>query len=203
MHLWKRTFTCAAGNCVKLDKVLYGLKESSRTWNRELVRILKNFGFKQLFADSSVFVRGIVTDDVVIIVLHVDDQNVFVTTRPLIDDFKAALHAQYGIEDLGGTRYFLGIEILRDPLRRTLKLWKIYKRYSYTIWIAKFWTRYNTHLSYGLCAAVKRQVPRVQGGGSCRGFKSVLPAHRKFNVLDYWDTTWSRTTTIRTLILFY
>ena len=112
----------AAGNCVKLDKALYGLKQSSRTWNRELVRFLKNLGFKQLFADSSVFVRGIVTGDFVIIVLHVDDQNVFATTRPLIDDFKAALHAKYGIENLGETTYFLGIEILRDRPRRTLKL---------------------------------------------------------------------------------
>ena len=99
----------ASGNCVKLDKALYGLKQSSRTWNRELVRFLKNLGFKQLFADSSVFVRGIFTGDFVIIVLHVDDQNVFATTRPLIDDLKAALHAQYGIEDLGETMYFLGI----------------------------------------------------------------------------------------------
>ena len=50
----------ATGNCVKLDKTLYGLKQASRTWNRELVRFLKNLGFKQLFAYSSVFVRGIV-----------------------------------------------------------------------------------------------------------------------------------------------
>ena len=53
-----------------------------------------------------------------------DDQNLFATTRPLINDFKAAFHAQYGIEDLGETRYFLRIEILRDRPRQTLKLWQ-------------------------------------------------------------------------------
>ena len=46
----------ATGNCVKLDKALYELKQASRTRSRELVRFLKNLGFKQLFADSSVFV---------------------------------------------------------------------------------------------------------------------------------------------------
>ena len=86
----------------------------SRTWNRELVCFLKNLGFKELFADSYVLVCGTIMGDFVIIVLHVDDQNVFATTRSLIDDFKAALHAQYGIEDLGETKYFLGIEVLRD-----------------------------------------------------------------------------------------
>ena len=70
----------ATGNCVKLDKALYGLKQASRIWNRELVHFLKNLRFKQLFADSSVFVRGTVPGDSVIIVLHVDDWNVFATT---------------------------------------------------------------------------------------------------------------------------
>ena len=35
----------ATGNCVKLDKALYGLEQALRTWNRELVRFLKNSGF--------------------------------------------------------------------------------------------------------------------------------------------------------------
>ena len=58
----------AAGNCVKLDKALYGLKQASRAWNRELVRFLRQLGFKQLFTDSSVFVRGTVDRNFVIIV---------------------------------------------------------------------------------------------------------------------------------------
>ena len=59
-----------AGNCVKLNKALYGLKQASRAWNRELVRFLKRIGFKQLFTDSSVFVRGTRDGNFVIIVLH-------------------------------------------------------------------------------------------------------------------------------------
>ena len=62
-----------AGDCVKLTKALYGLKQASRTWNKELVRFLKNLGFKQLFADASVFARGTIDGDFIIVVLHVVD----------------------------------------------------------------------------------------------------------------------------------
>ena len=109
-----------AGNCVKLNKALFGLKQASHAWNHELVRFLKRIGFKELFTDSSVFVRGTRDRNFVIIVLHVNDQNVFATSLPLIDEFKAVLRAQYGIEDLGETKYFLGIQVTRDRSKRTL-----------------------------------------------------------------------------------
>ena len=113
-----------AGHCVKVDKALYGLKKASRAWNQELVRFLTHLGFKQPFSDSSVFVRGTADGNFVIIILHVDDQNIFATSLPLIDDFKAALCAQYGIEDLGETKYFLSIQVTRDRAKRTIKIWQ-------------------------------------------------------------------------------
>ena len=109
---------------MKLDKALYGLKQASRAWNRQLVCFLTHLGFKQLFSDSSVFVRGTTDGNSVIIVLHVDDQNIFATSLPLIDDFKAALRAQYGVEDLGETKYFFGIQVTRDRAKRTIKIWQ-------------------------------------------------------------------------------
>ena len=70
------------------------------------------------------FVRGTADSNFVIIVLHVDDQNIFATSLPLIDDFKAALRAQYGIEDLGETKYFLGIQVTRDRAKQTIQIWQ-------------------------------------------------------------------------------
>ena len=87
-----------------------------------LICFLKQLGFKHLFTDSSVFVRGTADGNFVIIVLHVDDQDIFVTSLPLIDGFKAALRAQYGIEDLGETQYFLGIQVTRNRPKRTIKI---------------------------------------------------------------------------------
>ena len=40
----------------------------------------------------------------------------------LIVDFKSAMQAQFGIDDIGETKYFIGIEILRDRVLRTLKM---------------------------------------------------------------------------------
>ena len=52
-------------------------------------------------------------DKLVIVVLHVDDQNVFSTSMKLIADFKPAMQAQFGIDDIDETKYFLGIQNLR------------------------------------------------------------------------------------------
>ena len=81
---------------------------------QNLGRFLISLAFKQLTTESSVFVCGSVAGDFIIVVLHVDDQNVFASTLPLLLDFKAALKAQYGIDDIGEMRYFQGLKVLRD-----------------------------------------------------------------------------------------
>ena len=86
-----------------------------------LTSFLKSLGFKQLTIDSLVFIRGSVAGDSIIVVLHVDDQNVFAATLPLLVDIKTALKAQYGIDDIGETKYFLGLEVSRNRNRRTIK----------------------------------------------------------------------------------
>ena len=42
----------------KLQKSLYGLKQSAHPWNRLLSRTLKTFGFVQLLTDTSFFVKS-------------------------------------------------------------------------------------------------------------------------------------------------
>ena len=63
----------AAGDYVKLQEALYGLKQGPRTWSRELVRFLRHLSFCELFSNSSVLVRGERDGNFVIVVLHVDD----------------------------------------------------------------------------------------------------------------------------------
>ena len=60
--------------------------------------------------------------DFIIVVLHVDDQNVFASSRPLLVELKTALKVQYIIDDIGETKYFLGSENLRGRTRKTMKL---------------------------------------------------------------------------------
>ena len=110
------------GNCIKLQKALYGLKQASRAWNKTSVGFIKSLKFKQLATDSSVFTRRSVAGDVIIVVQHVDDQNVFASTLPLLVDFKVELKAQNDIDDIGEKKYFFGLEVLRDQSRQTIKL---------------------------------------------------------------------------------
>ena len=83
------------------------------------MRFLKVLGFTPIAADMSVFVRGTREGKFAIVVLHVHDQNVLSDSEGLLRDFKAALQAQYSIDDIGEAKYFLEIEVVRDRALRT------------------------------------------------------------------------------------
>ena len=55
----------------KLKKFLYGLKQSSRCWNRALSNYLESLSFAQSSADTCVYVKP--SDPMVIIAVYVDD----------------------------------------------------------------------------------------------------------------------------------
>jgi len=41
----------------KLNKAIYGLKQSGREWNKELNNFLMNLGFKQLVSELCLYVK--------------------------------------------------------------------------------------------------------------------------------------------------
>jgi len=45
------------GQVCELVKTLYGLKQSSREWNRKLDKKLKKFGFQRLCSDPCVYIK--------------------------------------------------------------------------------------------------------------------------------------------------
>ena len=55
----------------KLEKSLYGLKQSSRCWNKAFRESVEKIGFTQATADPCVFIRK--KDTLTIIAIHVDD----------------------------------------------------------------------------------------------------------------------------------
>ena len=57
---------------VKLNKLLYGLKQAGRKWYNTLCHLLVSIGFKQSTADLAVFFAW-VGKDVVVLFIHVDD----------------------------------------------------------------------------------------------------------------------------------
>lgn len=104
--------------CILL-KALYGLKQSPRLWQKRLKKVLKKLGFEPLAADNCVYIN---TETGIIIVTYVDDMLLVGKDLAAIDLVKAQLHEEFGIQDLGPARNFLGVEITRDRPNRKIYL---------------------------------------------------------------------------------
>jgi hypothetical protein len=106
------------GRCLRLQRALYGLKQSPRLWQKELKQFLESREFKQLGDEPCAY-----TDGRLIILFFVDD---FILInrkehRQERDNFKKAIMAKYPMRELGPLKWFLGIRVIRD--RETRRLW--------------------------------------------------------------------------------
>lgn len=100
-------------------KSLYGLKQSPRNWNKVLNEWLQSYELVPLPADPCVFI--FVTDEgTLIIIIYVDDLIIAGSCQRLIDEFKAAISARFNMKDLGPLVWMLGMQIVRDRLKRTI-----------------------------------------------------------------------------------
>ena len=94
---------------LKLNKSLYGLKQSGRNWNTTLHNFLIGEGFVQSLADYCVYVKhdgNVIT----VLIIWVDDIIIACNSDSALSDIKNALKRKYKMKDLGVISYFLGIE---------------------------------------------------------------------------------------------
>lgn len=98
----------------RLRKSLYGLKQAPRCWYAKLATALKEYGFQQNDFDHSLFTfqKG---DMVLVVLVYVDDLIITGSKVSYITEFKSYLSTCFRMKDLGILRYFLGIEIARNP----------------------------------------------------------------------------------------
>lgn len=108
---------CKVSGTARLNKALYGLKQSPRVWYNTLATFLASIGFSPLDADSSVFIK-----DGIILAIYVDDLLIAGESKLDIDTVKAALSKRFKMSDLGPCHFYLGMEVIRDRPRRTLRL---------------------------------------------------------------------------------
>ena len=104
---------------LKLNKSLYGLKQSPRCWNSALDNFLKDIGFIRSSSDSCIYVRAI-DDDLCIIAVYVDDIIIACKLDSIINDVKSSLSNRFQMKDLGVLRYFLGVNIEQDLSKGTI-----------------------------------------------------------------------------------
>lgn len=93
----------------KLNKSLYGLKQSGRNWNKLLHDHLVENGFDQNAADNCVYEKQSEGEKVVLII-WVDDLIIAASSNVLISEVKEMLKKRFKMKDLGELKHFLGID---------------------------------------------------------------------------------------------
>nr|GEU64602.1 putative RNA-directed DNA polymerase [Tanacetum cinerariifolium] len=98
---------------VKLQRSLYGLKQSGRMWYNRLSYYLISKGYKSNLICHCVFIKkttsGFVTIDV-----YVDDLNI-ISTHKEINEVVVHLKKEFEMKDLGKKKYCLGLQIEHMP----------------------------------------------------------------------------------------
>ena len=107
------------GMVLKILKALYGMKQAGRLWHKLLTQIMCGLGFTQSKIDHSVFYKF---DGLVEMVIAVATDDMAVTAKRLSDivKFKEELSKHVELTDKGELTWFLGFEVRRDRVDRTI-----------------------------------------------------------------------------------
>jgi hypothetical protein len=93
----------------KLQRSIYGLKQSPRAWYARLSQLLYRLGFSSSKADTSLFFYSRAGVQIFMLV-YVDDIVIAGSTPEVVDVLVRALSSNFPIKDLGHLEYFLGLE---------------------------------------------------------------------------------------------
>ena len=139
----------ATGNSVcLLLRALYGLKQSPREWYYTLRDFLESKGFKHTESDHSLFVNRKTR---VIASVYVDDIQIYGPKGSKhVTALKEDLHKRFAMTDLGASMAYLGMEIQRNRLRRTVRV-------TQTAYLRKVLSR------FGMTACASAPTPMVAG----------------------------------------
>lgn len=113
---------CQSNNVLKLEKSLYGLKQSSKCWNNEINNYLLSLGFKRSENDFCFYMLLSDTGQNVYLLLYVDDIILAGPNLIFINEIKHKLMTKFKIKDKGKLENFLGIEISYERDQGILKI---------------------------------------------------------------------------------
>ena len=101
------------GKVCRLQKSLYGLKQSPYAWFGKFSHAVEKFGLQKSKSDHSVFYRNS-SSGIILLMVYVDDIVITGSDSTRISSRKSFLHCQFHTKDLGMLRYFLGVEVMRS-----------------------------------------------------------------------------------------
>ncbi|KAE8733040.1 Detected protein of unknown function [Hibiscus syriacus] len=120
----------------RLNKSLYGLKQTPRCWYKRFDSFIMCLGYNRLNADPCAYFKRSSDNDFVILLLYVDDMLVAGPNKDHIEELKAQLAREFEMKDLGSANKILGMQIHRDRSNR--KIWLSQKNY-----LKKILSRFN------------------------------------------------------------
>lgn len=100
-----------SGKICKLNKAIYGLKQSGREWNMKLEKTLKSSGLVKSKMDPCVFYNKNLQ---LIVAVYVDDILVFWKSAESRDKLKKVLCGAFKMKDLGRANSCIGLNITYD-----------------------------------------------------------------------------------------
>lgn len=106
---------------LKLDRAVYGLRQSARQWYTFIKRKLIKLGFQQLYTDGCVF-KLESGDDIIIVMVYVDDLLCASNDLQFLEHHKEKLSKLIKIKDYGNAKKFLGLNIDYDKEAKVIKL---------------------------------------------------------------------------------
>lgn len=105
----------------RLNRPLYGLKQSARNFNDMINSSLIRIGFTRCQADNCIYVLKR-QKHTVLLILYVDDVAIASNDDGLLQIVMDHLKKDFDMKDLGPLTYFLGIQIIRDRPNRMIYL---------------------------------------------------------------------------------
>lgn len=109
------------GQVCRLNKSLYGLKQSARCWFERFDGVLKEHGFRNSLVDRCLYFldRGNIHVNIYV-VLYVDDLLIATADKKTMINFKIYLMNHFKMKDLNEVTLFLGIRVNRQKGQITL-----------------------------------------------------------------------------------
>ncbi|KAA0054884.1 Beta-galactosidase [Cucumis melo var. makuwa] len=98
----------------KLQKSLYGLKQSPRAWFDRFTTFVKSQGYSQGHSDHTLFTKASKTGKIAILIVYVDDIVLTGDDQTEISQLKQRMGDEFEIKDLENLKYFLGMEVARS-----------------------------------------------------------------------------------------
>ena len=112
----------------KLNKSLYGLKQSPRQWYKRFDQFMIGQNYTRSNFDHCVYFRKLQDGSFIYLILYIDDMLITSRNQEEICRLKAQLSKEFEMKDLGEAKKILDMEIARDRQRGTLCLTQ--KQYS-------------------------------------------------------------------------